>query len=98
MEIHAGVNAIACDLDAGGGPESLFKVAKIGNAVLWRRVGAEQRAKRTAMHGTGRPVISDREHQGIDVGTPAHFVVQTTPGWNGLATEQRPFMKLRGPA
>ena len=85
MKIHAGRNAIARDLEAGGGPEGRLKGSKIGEALLRRRISAQQRAKRAAVHGAIRGLIRDLEDQGIDVGTPARSVVQASPRWSSLS-------------
>src|SRR6266436_291727 len=76
MKIRAGRDAFARYLEAGGRSECVFEFPEIGKACLRRRFRTQQRPKRSAVNGTGRGLIPDREDQGFDVGAPASLLLQ----------------------
>jgi hypothetical protein len=76
MEIGAGRNPLARDFGTRGRSENGLMISKIDKTVIGRRVKAEKCPKRAAMDRTYRHVFRGREDEGIDVGAPAHVVVQ----------------------
>src|ERR1700747_2779923 len=76
MQVRPRRDALARDLEEGCRPECLFKFLEIGKAALLRRFRAQQRPEGSAVNGATGGVIPDGKDQGLDVGTPACFLLQ----------------------
>src|SRR5215472_14886825 len=87
MQVRTRRDTFARDLEEGSRPECLFKFLEISKAGLLGWFRTEQRPEGAAVNGAAGCAIPDREDQGLDVRTPACFLLQVEtarPRPNGL--------------